>query len=115
MLQRSMDGASGDNDSYEARGGMMPGQSDWDPGHRGQHQGYMELATGTDQRLSDMMPDIAMAGATSSMFGLSLSRSVPASPPPGPGLGHHSLSPDLVEISEPNHTLNQNSRWSPRT
>ena len=40
----------------------MPGQSDWDPGHRGQHQGYMELATGTDQRLSDMMPDIAMAG-----------------------------------------------------
>ena len=54
----------GDNDSYEARGaGMMA--PDWDPGHRG-HQGppggYMDLATGTDQRLSDMIPDIAMAG-----------------------------------------------------
>ena len=51
----------GDHDSYEARGVMRP-VGDWDPGHRGQHQGYMELATGTDQRLSDMMPDIAMAG-----------------------------------------------------
>ena len=52
---------AGDHDSYEARGVMRP-VGDWDPGHRGQHQGYMELATGTDQRLSDMMPDIAMAG-----------------------------------------------------
>ena len=53
---------AGDHDSYEARGVMRPGPGDWDTGHRGQHQGYMELATGADQRLSDMMPDIAMAG-----------------------------------------------------
>ena len=55
----------GDNDSYEARAVMMPG-GDWDSGHRGQHPGaqggYMDLATSTDQRLSDMIPDIAMAG-----------------------------------------------------
>ena len=56
----------GDNDSYEARAMMMP--SDWpDQGHRGHHPGagragYMDLATGADQRLSDMIPDIAMAG-----------------------------------------------------
>ena len=56
----------GDSDSYEARAVMMPHGGDWDPGHRGQHPGapggYMDLATGTDQRLSDMIPDIAMAG-----------------------------------------------------
>ena len=58
---------AGDSDSYEARGAGVMMAPDWDPGHRGHHPGhqpggYMDLATGTDQRLSDMIPDIAMAG-----------------------------------------------------
>ena len=44
--------------------------------------------TGSDQPLSDIMPDIALAGATAAFSSLSLSRSVPTSgrgsPPPLP-------------------------------
>ena len=59
-----------------------------------------------DQPLSDVMPDIALAGAFS---GLSLSRSVPSHPglstPPSPA-PHPSLSPDVLEVG---------ARWSPRS
>ena len=46
------------------------------------------------QPLSDIMPDIALAGA--SLSALSLSRSAPSPRPPGP----LALSPDLVEQVE---------------
>merc|ERR1719348_98701 len=63
--------------------------------------------SGPDQPLSDIMPDIALAGAAASFSGLSLSRSVPSPRPAAPDHTRHltttpdisgppALSPDLV-------------------
>ena len=79
---------------------------------------YVPVTT-SEQPLSDIMPDIALAGATAAFSSLSLSRSVPTSgrgsPPPLPP----TLSPDLVgDVAEgvgPSSSSSSSSRWSPRS
>ena len=118
VLQRAMDGAGKilsesdgdltDGDFFE--GGDTPEAGDsrlYREGLAGSLH-YVPV-TSSDQPLSDIMPDIALAGATAAFSSLSLSRSVPTSsrgsPPPLPP----SLSPDVVEVAE------SGSRWSPRS
>jgi len=84
VLQRAMEGCWPETPEPEPRPGG------WD------RPEYWECAAAPpqpvpDQPLSDIMPDIALAGA--SLSSLSLSRSAPSPRPPGP----LALSPDLVE------------------
>jgi len=121
VLQRAMEGGAGghpdtpDNDEERIYG------QDWDGRRRHASLHYIpwevdtQQPTTTDQPLSDLMPDVAIAGAAASLGSLSLSRSVPSPRPdyggisprvsPRPNSPDCGLSPDVVEGV---------SRWSPR-
>ena len=115
VLQRSMDGAGKMlTEREETDGEMFEGG---DTPEAGDSRLYREGLAGSlhyvpvtvsDQPLSDIMPDIALAGATAAFSSLSLSRSVPTSSRGSPPLPP-SLSPDVVEVAE------AGSRWSPRS
>ena len=128
VLQRAMDGAGkscvSPPSSEETDWLMFPGGGDTP--EAGESRLYREgegcrlggtlhygPVTSSEQPLSDIMPDIALAGAAAAFSSLSLSRSVPtsgrASPPPLPP----SLSPDVVEVAEGGAL--SSSRWSPRS
>ena len=111
VLQRAMDGGGGGGDTPEAGDQRLYSSNpDWEGRRLGgslHYVGWDNLPSlPSDQPLSDVMPDIALAGAFS---GLSLSRSVPSHPglstPPSPA-PHPSLSPDVLEVG---------ARWSPRS
>ena len=124
VLQRAMDGAgnglstrgSEETDVEMFSGGDTPEAGDsrlYREGLAGSLH-YVPV-TSSDQPLSDIMPDIALAGAAAAFSSLSLSRSVPTSsrgsPPPLPLPLPPSLSPDVVEVAE----SGAQSRWSPRS
>jgi len=128
VLQRSMDtggmlsgqgvvggvGVGDTPDQQEAMdnpyGRYSAGSGEWRlPGGSFHYSGGWDQAVGgiivPDQPLSDIMPDIALAGAVASFSGLSMSRSVPSPRPPSP---QGALSPDLVVDQV-------EVRWSPRS
>ena len=109
------------HNSVETEGLMFTGGGGGDTPEAGESRLYREAescrlggslhyvpVTSSEQPLSDIMPDIALAGATAAFSSLSLSRSVPTSSRGSPPLPP-SLSPDVVEVAE------AGSRWSPRS
>ena len=123
VLQRAMDGAgnglstrgSEETDVEMFSGGDTPEAGDSRLYREGLAGSLHYVPVTSDQPLSDIMPDIALAGAAAAFSSLSLSRSVPTSsrgsPPPLPLPLPPSLSPDVVEVAE----SGTQSRWSPRS
>lgn len=112
VLQRAMDGGAAGGDTPESgEQRLYCSNPDWEGRRLGgslHYVGWDHLPPPSDQPLSDIMPDIALAGATAAFSGLSLSRSVPSHRPPTPPspAPHHALSPDVLEVG---------ARWSPRS
>ena len=130
IIQLSDNVCAGDGDTPEAGDNRLYGHGVGVPVDPGGGAGGDW--TEQHQPLSDIMPDIAMAGsdtcrlslttyvynlsvtgATAAFSSLSLSRSVPATPPPSHQ--HPSLSPDVVEVAESGGAVAGSLRWSPRS